>query len=1560
MAEDELTSQPPPSGAVFDFDEGSISTLLDHFVEAHTGPQRQESSRPPDAEDAGAQAAHRTIFEHAPREERMPLVGDTPEALRRRISLIEALAASASGSAEARLWTSAGELHERLGDLASAGEAYRRALSSDARDVVALRALRRHARARRDWDSMAGFLAQEAALDLGPDERATALELLAQVHLARTGDTAAAEHAARDAASLTPGSFCAHLTVALACFARGDSAGAGQAIANAAEGWPDDDARAALLQHAGALTEQAGDIAAARSLYQRASALDPNSLPAQLGLIRADYELGDLRSCVATLEELAGRVGGPVLAAGLTRMAAVVRAWAGDPAADIATRDGGDALHRWTDAGIAAADGDLDALVDALRPQPDDDDAVRAIDAARSERIHAERREAPQISATDLERIEAHGLTNYFRASQRLRGEDDGSELRWLIEALNVAPESVPADMVNADGAALLGDGAALVAALGREVERAADPTGPALALAEISEELDPESRAQSLRADSDPLVLRAFTLAAGPEDAPSVAEAWRQEGRATPGQAGVFASTMAGRLHQRANRLSDAIKCFEEATQQQVDYWPALWALEDGPFDDATRQRSAVAQADIGAPDASDAWLRASFLTTEREEQLLHLEAARPTTAQDPILAEALVRALGPCAQPTAEVLLSSTHDPASVRISRAATALLTKGDSAGAARELRALAEREPDDIDVRTLCEDAEIRAGEYARVATSMMRRVREATQEADELAALADMVMVDRLVRRDRQSARLSLQSVAERVPDHLPTARALEWDALYMNDGERIMSSAKRMLGCLAEESHEHAARRRLMVEVLTADPDILAHDVDRLLTGTNDDIDADPGLARRVVGMAYARGEDETTLRALASLQAHLPSELERSAIALERAHVLERRGEPERALAILSDASDHPLGLALEAELLAAAERWDEATACFERAATHAKDGRRAASLWRAAAQLFEEKLDDTDSAVRTYVAAAGADITYLDVYRRLLTLYQRLGRSTEAEALTDARIDAGADTPNLVALLLEQASQRRSRGDLDGVVSALHECLDLDPHHFGALTELVDTHRQRKDWQGAAEGLIRIARLKRSPDEQVWAFSQLAELYELQLEDAPRAEAALRQVLKLAPTRAEAHDQLARVLRIQGKAVEAAKVLDGLVRRSPTGPARTDYAIRLAAAVEAAGQPRQAEQYLENLRAEHPTDLDLVLALTDHFERQGTPAAASMHLNRALADVRDAIDADPEDGELWTTIVRILGRRHGPGPASCAASAAIALGHPAALFEGAVDERGRTLGTPQIPIDSNVDRITTPKELPATLLRVFEMCEQGFEKLLPLDSGGWKLRRVPTSMRALHGEASQVAKALGLGEPKLRIASGSSTVCMPISGQPMTIAIGEQLTEVTSERERVFLLARALKIASLHLAPALRAQPSDLDAVLLALLGTQEASRAQRPPPTQADDLRRTLVRSVPRRSRNDLEGLILELRGDQGFSSLAVPMAIAALGNQVALTLTGDVPSAVTALLRASGEPVPEIQHAKLAVIRDTPEVWNLIRFALSNAHFEARAQAGVDR
>ena len=72
-----------------------------------------------------------------------------------------------------------------------------------------------------------------------------------------------------------------------------------------------------------------------------------------------------------------------------------------------------------------------------------------------------------------------------------------------------------------------------------------------------------------------------------------------------------------------------------------------------------------------------------------------------------------------------------------------------------------------------------------------------------------------------------------------------------------------------------------------------------------------------------------------------------------------------------------------------------------------------------------------------------------------------------------------------------------------------------------------------------------------------------------------------------------------------------------------------------------------------------------------------------------------------------------------------------------------------------------------------------------------------------------------------------------------------------------------------------------------------------------------------------------------------------------------MAISELGDRAALTLSGDVPSAVDALLKIAGQDFPASDSGRLRAIVENRETWAMVRFAISDAHFEARTQAGVD-
>ena len=1473
----------PPA---FDFDDDAISSLLDNFLETQTGTQEKHISRPPDPDDVGAQAAQRSVFQEASRHETLPLVGDDATAKQRRIALLDALAQRAVGSARARLLSSAAELHEQLGQASEAAERYREAQSADARDVVVLRALRRHAIRVEDWPAAVDALEKESGLPLGDAERAAALELLAQIQLTKLGDAAAAEQAATRATELRPDDFVAWMLVGAARVARGQRADAARALSAAAERWHSTEAQAVILTQAADLMEQANEPAEAMRLFERVIESQPHSLHARLGIVRAASLLRDVDLAIETLRT-ASEAQPVEVAAALRRYAAVLCRASGrldDARGLLASNE--DVVSAWTVAELEALSGDVQGAAATLAGSaPQVSDELEAFRLARISRLRSELGERHTQNGGHLPELRA-----YLASHHALLTHTD---------------ESPFFETLSSDGPEL--------SAL--EVEL---PPIAAIEAQPARSRLDVLLQAYEASPD-DPFIRRALALS--DVDAARGARRWRDEADETVGARRAFALTISAELSDGGQSAAEA---FEMALQSEPGYSPARWRLDESRSDEAL--------------------------------QLPQLDRAVP----DPLLLELLFEELGPSSREAGDLMaLAARKLGQREYLLRAAAVFRASGHPGDAAKALREASAAAPGDVGLRVRRKDAELQAGEFARLADASMQRARDARDETEELGALAAMAEVDRLARRDMQSARLSLQSIAEKRPEHIPTARALEWDALREQDLERVRLSARRLLEALPAGTADRVARRRLMVELLKSDPGILQNEVDRMLRSFDDPLESDPGLARQVLGAAYAKNDADLGVRALIALQASVGGDLERATLALEAASLCQQGGDTARALESLNTAAAHPLALEAEARLLHASKRLEDAAAVYCEAAKVAKDGQRAASLWREAACVFEEQLGDPARALDAWIAASNADVRYLDVYRRLAASYQREEQHEELALLIDRRIDAGADTPTLVGLLLEKAEQRRSVGDIDGVLEALDECLELDPFHFAALQELVETHRAQEDWQGATEALIRIARLKRSTNEEVWAFCQLGEVYHEHLDDLPRAEASLRRALALAPAHTETVDRLASVLNHQNKPTDAARLLQQLVRAATGAAEARDYRIRLADAVERTGDARQAEAMLEQLRTEQPTEPDVILAIADQYARQGAGPAESMHLNRALNDLREAIDARPGDEALWTTLVRVLNRRHGPSAASCAASAAIAIGHPASLFEGDVTSRNEALGAPKLPLAPGVDNTVAPATLPGTVRRLFGLCEHAFDKMLPFDASAWRLKRPSGAHRGLVEEAGEVAEALGISEPRVRMTYIAPSACMPISGDPPTLVVGGNLHERTTPEERIFLFARTLKVAANHLAPALRARPEELDAALLALLQGHDPSRSRGGESQQLIDLRKKLIKAVPRRWRDEVESLVLELGGNSAFSTRLVPFAVSSLGDRVALTLTGDVPSAVDALLKAAGHDVPRGHAGRLEAICETPEAWALIRFAISDAHFEARAQAGVD-
>jgi hypothetical protein len=106
---------------------------------------------------------------------------------------------------------------------------------------------------------------------------------------------------------------------------------------------------------------------------------------------------------------------------------------------------------------------------------------------------------------------------------------------------------------------------------------------------------------------------------------------------------------------------------------------------------------------------------------------------------------------------------------------------------------------------------------------------------------------------------------------------------------------------------------------------------------------------------------------------------------------------------------------------------------------------------------------------------------------------------------------------------------------------------------------------------------------------------------------------------------------------------------------------------------------------------------------------------------------------------------------------------------------------------------------------------------------------------------------------------------------------------------------------------------------------------------------------------------IAKVMPRRLRNELEPLFLEIAGRADIDAGKLGLAVADFGNRLGLLTTGALGSALSALVRLAGRDLGAPDPSQRAeVLRKMPETWALLHFAISDAHFEARRRAIPDR
>ncbi|MCB9622702.1 MAG: hypothetical protein H6723_05110 [Sandaracinus sp.] len=1557
------------------------------------------SAAPAPSADHGAATAQRTVRQRKPRAERFAFVGRDADTQRRRGELLHELAQNAEGAARARLLTAAAELHERLGEPDAARDAYRLAREADPTDVVVLRALRHDALRRRDFSEAADLLLVEAELPLGTSDRAHALTLLAELQLVHLADPSAAEESARHAHAAAPTPVSA-LLVAEARRSLGDAEGALAALELARGAWATPEADAAL----GAVAAFAAERAGRPGAWENAS----DGLPVQSGLGRARTTAGAPRA--AALTTLAQSLTTPTVAEVFRRLVAITSLREDPAAARDAVRDATrpaslrararasrlahDAPSRATALeALARATGSTEralALVELAEARAELDDLEGASAALRDAAVADERldtirvvREILSRRADDPSRLAAQETSEassdetsaVARAARLVRGDDRARERAILDQARERGESPLASELAMLDAAAEEGATEVLVASLARQSERL-PPERRAGTLLALSLLADGEAKLDALRAAAEaapsPTTIRALarTLA----DAADVAATWEREAAEAVGERAFHAWYHAGLAFREAGLLEDARRAFERAFDELPGPSPATWALERDP--EAPRVPLLERMLDVATSARAGANAAAALAWSRQDAAALAqaLEHADRAATADPALDAWVTAHVGTDATTVAslsEARAAQCESPAEKRLHlvRAALAHEQAGDPRSAALALRTAREIAPDPLATSAL-DRVEIAAGEHARVSERRFEAVKAAQTPEDRLPALEALADLDLHERDDMSAGVLTLRSILEEVPGHLPTLRALERHAMRDGDDEALGPIVRALATHLpAPEgvaTPELVAHARAAVRLLLARAEVTGDAADETL---------------RAVGARLSEVSDDWLLRHLAAAatddaeraqwkgrraQRASGDALERSAELLDAAEAADLAEGPGAAALLLAPTAElrpeDPITAERRGVWLRAAGEPGDAGVALALAAAKVGDPIHAVRLYYDAGRAHEDA-GDAAAATECYERASEIDVRHGDLFERARGLLEAQGDQARLAALVGRRVEAGADTRTLVELHENRAKIALGLGDRHGAREALKAALGLDPQRVDALKRLSKLQLEDHDWRGAAESLIRIARLRQDRDELRWVFFTLGDIYDRHLPEPKRAEAAFRRVLKLLPDDLEALDRLASLFEREAQYADAVPVIEELLAKEIDPDEQHRHLLRLALAHERRGDPRSAEHVLDDARKKTPTDLVVLRAMADLYERQRAPAALAMHLGRATGDFRRLVEEDATSHESWSGLVEVLEWKDRRDAARACASVAVALGVQDVGFGSRLDSAGGIPGAGPASADPDLRDAVAPRMLNRTVFEVFRLAGEAFDKALPFDARAWRAEKLPSRGPSLRDEALRAARSFGITDVQVLVTSAAPRLCVAVGDRPATILVGHDLAASTTEAERAFLFTRALGIIHAGLAVVMRSQPEAVNLLIGGLLKSIDGMYANPQLEARAlEDMAKRVGKNVPRKNRDALVPLAIEMGGAPGFDPARLGLHAAELGDRLALLALGAIPASFSALLALANVRLAEGASSaeRVAATKKVPEAWSLVRFAISDPHFDARHRAGVDR
>ena len=1533
--------------------------------------------------------------------------------LSERVELLKGLADFQQGSVRAGLLVSAAELCEQVGNVTQARKLYKKALEASPLDIVALRALRRDALTRKSWTQAAEFLETEASLPLNVEERALALVFLAELQCQKLHNPQAAIAAAKQALALRPQTVSAALLLINLYLSAGDEAQAYGIMQQVAYHWSDKFARSAMFVECARFAERQGDVRQARHHFEAAFKLDPTALDVAIGIARTARSTSDTNRVIEALEIAASLAPVPTQEAlRLIRSRWLHLAAARSKEALRIVESSRHPLAVKTRVDIHLAKGNLERATAALRDWADlTGGSDRAVALAELAFAHLQQAKTNDISQVLQDAALADGTVGSIRALRELlarrhgdplaslaeerRNQAPGSlaespikraahlvhdprglseELHWLKRAAQDDEDAICADVLLLDVACSMRDEQNIAVGLENQALRAppARRIGVLLALSELAARSGDHERAETILeqardlAPDQPVVLRPLGRLKHAKGPHMSAELWLQEARACDNGRAAFAATMAARLFLESQQDLKAMDALQLAFKCFPTYQPAVWTFERMAWRQ-TDQASLARLYENLAENAIETETKLGYLLTAvlrlREMKSPHLvkviEKLLDLAPNDPILVDMSIRLGALHGSAKAELLVTQAKDCSAAF----ARALL-----------LRAIWEFGPSTPTAESQPYMAQLRADSsigdpfISRLSDQLVSpnaAIENCLIDLQQVQEDATPELLNRLTALELQMSTLpaasvpALQRFSDHQPGHLSTLRKLYRYYIENDRGDAEVAILARLSEALASPQ-DQASAGRCAARRLLAPSSARPSAADRILLRIPRTALSDAWIARRVsAGAAYAK-HLELSADATQQLAACLTHPLEKAATSLRAARFIEQTHGSTQAAAYLENAlpeeASHSVAFEELARMFMLAKEAKAAARHYENAARLAQVPQHALALWHRAGMLWHDEVGDQAKALQALQRAGEIDITFADIFDRLRRLLDDHGELKDLAELTRSRLSAGGSPKILVELHVQLADLYRRLGKAADAKTQLETALSLEPDHLNALRTLAELYVMREEWKDAADAYIRIARLSRDHEELHRIFFVLGDIYDQHATDLKRSEAAFRRVIKLVPNDMLATQRLADIYMRMDDLDRAVETLQRLIDLDGDPDRNRHHRLQLAQAFERMGNVREAEQTLELARKNAPADLVVMESLAEFYERQGAQSAYLMHLTRATDDFRQAIRNDLSDAAAWHGLVKVLHRRGRADAAKACASAALAAGVVDIELSRLLSSDGAAPIIPSAAPGHLLDQLLAPDMLSPAVRTVFALTVRAMDKMFPLDLKAFRAKRLsrrdPTRMAA-----QTVADWLVLSTVQVYVTDAAARICVPLTDSPPSIMVSQDLLGSTTDAERVFLIARALKVVSSSLAVTARTSPYDIALALAAVVRCFDPEFC--PPGMDLNaltDCTAQFKRHLSKRALQELKPHARGLAVMQNFDPGALGALALQIGSRYALTVTGSGPAAVNALLKLNGEADPTAHLAmRVVAIREVPEISSLLNFAISDEHFEARRQ-----